>query len=252
MIVDPLFYMAAIPAVFLVGLSKGGFGGSIALLGVPLISLVISPVQAAAIMLPILVVMDIVGLMSYRGLYDTTILRVMIPGAIVGILIGYLTATWVTSDHVKLIVGCVALLFSLKFWFGGSTNAPAKPRNNIKGVFWGMMAGFTSFVSHAGGPPYQMYTLPLKLEKRLFAGTAILFFSSVNAVKLVPYFLLGQFSSTNLATSAILLPLAPVATLVGVWAVKKVSQDAFYRVTYAVILVVSLKLISDGLSSVWT
>lgn len=252
MIVDPLFYLAAIPAVFLVGLSKGGFGGSIALLGVPLISLVISPVQAAAIMLPILVVMDIVGLVSYRGLYDTTILRVMIPGAIAGILIGYLTATWVTSDHVKLIVGCVALLFSLKFWFGGSTNAPAKPRNTIKAVFWGMLAGFTSFVSHAGGPPYQMYTLPLKLEKRLFAGTAILFFFSVNAVKLLPYFLLGQFSSTNLATSAILLPLAPVATLVGVWAVKKVSQDAFYRVTYAVILLVSLKLIFDGLSSVWT
>ena len=121
----------------------------------------------------------------------------------------------------------------------------AKP-NTGKGVFWGIVAGFTSFVSHAGGPPYQMYTLPLRMDKRLFAGTAVVFFSVTNAVKLVPYFLLGQFNTQNLATSAVLLPLAPVATLTGVWAVKRISQEGFYKVTYAAVLLVSLKLIWDG------
>lgn len=251
MITDPWFYAVAIPAVFLVGLSKGGFGGSIAMLGIPLMSLVISPIQAAAIMLPILVVMDMVGLVSYRGLYDGQVLRIMIPGAIAGIFVGYLTAAWVTADHVKLIVGTVALIFSLNFWLGKRMQAAARSHHVPSGLVWGAVAGFTSFVSHAGGPPYQMYTLPLKLEKRLFAGTAIIFFSTVNMVKLVPYFLLGQFSSTNLTTSAVLLPLAPVAILIGVWAVTKISQDLFYRITYAAVFVVSLKLIHDGLTSLW-
>jgi len=251
MITDPWFYAAAVPAVFLVGLSKGGFGGSIAMLGIPLMSLVISPIQAAAIMLPILVVMDMVGLVSYRGLYDARVLRIMIPGAIVGILVGYLTAAWVTADHVKLIVGCVALMFSLNFWLGKRMQAAARTNHVPSGLFWGAIAGFTSFVSHAGGPPYQMYTLPLKLEKRLFAGTAIIFFSAVNMVKLVPYFLLGQFSSTNLTTSVVLLPLAPAAILIGVWAVRKISQDLFYRITYTAVFLVSLKLIHDGLPALW-
>lgn len=251
MITDPWFYAVAIPAVFLVGLSKGGFGGSIAMLGIPLMSLVISPIQAAAIMLPILVVMDMVGLVSYRGIYDARVLRIMIPGAMVGIFIGYLTAAWVTADHVKLIVGAVALTFSLNFWLGKRMHAAARSNHAPSGLFWGATSGFTSFVSHAGGPPYQMYTLPLKLEKRLFAGTSIIFFSTVNMVKLIPYFLLGQFSLTNLTTSAALLPLAPVAILIGVWAVKKISQDRFYRITYAAVLMVSLKLIHDGLTSLW-
>ena len=251
MILDPYFYLAAIPAVFLIGMSKGGFGGSIAMLGVPLMSLTISPIQAAAIMLPILVVMDIVGLVSYRRLFDTRILKAMIPGALVGVLVGYLTAAWVTADHVKLIVGVVALLFTLNHWFVLPSDAPPREHRVGSGVFWGGVAGFTSFVSHAGGPPYQMHTLPLKIDKRLFAGTAIVFFSVVNAVKLIPYYALGQFNPENLATSAVLLPLAPIATLFGVWAVNKVSQELFYRVTYAAVFIVSLKLIWDGGRSIW-
>ena len=249
MIDDPLFYLAALPAVFLVGLSKGGFGGSISLLGIPLMSLVISPIQAAAIMLPILIAMDIVGLLSYRRHFDAGILRIMLPGALMGILVGYLTAAWVTADHVKLIVGVIALLFTLNHWFRSAGRVPSRQKNVAGGLFWGALSGFTSFVSHAGGPPYQMYTLPRQMDKQLFAGTSTVFFASVNAAKLAPYFFLGQFNGQNLATSAMLLPLAPVATLIGVWAVKTVSQDAFYRVTYMAVFVVSLKLIWDGLTS---
>ena len=254
MISDPTFYLAALPAVFLVGMAKGGFGGSISLLGVPLMSLVISPIQAAAIMLPILVTMDIVGLLSYRRTFDPTILKIMIPGGIAGIFIGYLTAAFVTADHVKLIVGLVAFAFSANYWIARvakTDNRPPQPHRPVRGFLWASISGFTSFVSHAGGPPYQMYTLPLKIDKRLFAGTSIIFFSVVNAVKLVPYFHLGQFSAQNLATSAVLLPLAPLATLFGVWAVKKVSQESFYQLMYACVALVSLKLIWDGASALF-
>ncbi|NRG17346.1 sulfite exporter TauE/SafE family protein [Rhizobiales bacterium] len=248
-IADPIFYALAVPAVFLVGLSKGGFGGSIALLGVPMMSLAISPVQAAGIMLPILVTMDIVGLVAYRGKFDKASLKILLPGAVIGIAIGYFTAAFVTEAHVRLIVGLVALLFSLNYYLGRANRGEARPHKPWRGRFWGVVAGFTSFVSHTGGPPFQMYMLPLRLNPVLFAGTAIIFFSTVNAIKLVPYFLLGQFDATNLATSAVLLPIAPVATLFGVWLVHYVKAETFYRVTYAMVLAISFKLIWDGLGA---
>lgn len=252
MITDPWFYAAAIPAVLLVGMAKGGFGGPIALLGVPLMSLVISPVQAAGIMLPILVAMDCVGLYAYRGVYHWPSLRILLPSAIVGIAIGYLTAALVTDAHVRLIVGGVALVFTLNHWFGdrlrGGTASPPEPAQPpaSQGVLWGAVGGFTSFVSHAGGPPFQMYMLPQRLDPKLLAGTAVIFFTVVNQVKLIPYYALGQFSSENLSTSAVLFPLAVAAVALGVWLVKRVDADTFYRVMYAAVFVVSLKLISDG------
>ncbi len=248
MIEDPLFYAAAIPAVLLIGLSKGGFGGAIALLAVPLLSLRIPPIQAAGIMLPILICMDMVGLWAWRGTYNKKTLIIMIPAAIVGIVLGWLTAAYVTDAHIRLIVGCVALAFSASYFLGGAKSKESRPHSWPKGLFWGAVAGFTSFVSHAGGPPYQMYTLPLRMDSKLFAGTAIIFFSVVNLVKVVPYFYLGQFNAENLATSAILLPLAPLATLAGVKLVKITPQDTFYAITYSAVLIVSFKLIWDGLT----
>ena len=246
MITDPMFYLAAVPGVFLMGMSKGGFGGTIAMPGVPLMTLVIPPVQAAAIMLPILIVMDVVGLIAWRGRYDLTSLKILIPAAIIGIGVDWATAAFVTSAHVRLIVGVVALAFCLDYYLGGAKRLEPRPHNRPKGLFWGAVAGFTSFVSHAGGPRYQMYTLPLRLDPQILAGTGIIFFATVNAVKLGPYFLLGQFSPENLMTLAVLLPLAPVATLFGVWLVKRISPAAFYRYTYAAVFIVSWKLIWDG------
>lgn len=248
-ITDPLFYALAVPAVVIVGLSKGGFGGAIALLGVPLMSLAIPPVQAAGILLPILVVMDMVGLAAYRGTFDKKSLAILLPAAFAGIAIGYFTAAYVTDGHVRLIVGLVALAFALNYYFGTARRGEARPHRPWLGRLWGMVAGFTSFVSHTGGPPFQMYMLPLRLAPTLFAGTAVIFFSAVNAVKLVPYFLLGQFDTTNLATSAVLLPLAPLATLAGVWLVRVVNPQTFYRITYAMVLAISFKLIWDGLKA---
>lgn len=252
MITDPIFYLCAIPAVILVGISKGGFGGSIALLGVPLMTLVISPIQAAGIMLPILILMDLIAVSNYRRTFDKTTLMMTLPGAFAGIALGYALASSVDEAMVRLIVGAVAVAFSLDHWLKrkrANAHLPAA-HSRVKGTVWGAVAGFTSFVSHAGGPPYQMYAIPLKLEKRTYAGTSVMFFFALNVTKLIPYFLLGQFSPANLETSATLLPVAVVAVLLGIWLVKIVPQEAFYRVLYVVVFIVGLKLIWDGATSV--
>lgn len=243
-ITDPWFYAVAVPAVILVGFAKGGFGAGLSLLGVPLMSLIISPVHAAGIMLPILCAMDVVAVLSYRGKVHWPSLAVLVPGGMIGIAIGWATAAWVEESHVRLIVGVVTFLFVLDYWTGAAR--PAQKPNAAKGIFWGTIAGFTSFVSHAGGPPAQMFLLPQKLDRILLAGTMVIMFATMNAVKLVPYFMLGQFDRANLMTSAVLLPLAPIATYIGVWLVRRVSQEVFYRVTYACVFLVSLKLMYDG------
>ena len=173
LILDPWFYAAAVPAVLFVGLSKGGLGGAMGQLGVPLLALVVSPVQGAAIMLPILIVMDIVALWSWRGYRDMRTLKIMLPGAMIGIFTGYLTAKMVTDDMVTLIVGLLGLWFVLRHIISARRKVvAARPHNAVLGAFWGTLAGFTSFVAHAGGPPYQIYTLPLKVDPKIYAGTS--------------------------------------------------------------------------------
>lgn len=254
MMTDPYFYAAAIPAVIMVGLSKGGFGGAMALLGVPLMALAISPVQAAAILLPILIVMDMVSLWSWRSHKDNRTLVIMVPGALIGITIGWITAAWVTAPMIKLIVGIVALRFvwryviqSLATVRNGGKQTPRAHRP-VQGMLWGTLAGFTSFVSHAGGPPYQIYNLPLRQDPKTYTGTSVRFFAIINAIKLVPYFALGQFDATNLSTSLVLAPLAPVATLAGAYIVRRMKPDVFYPFMYVMVLLAALKLIWDGVS----
>jgi len=173
MITDPIFYAAAIPAVLITGISKGGFGG-IALLAVPLLSLVISPVQAAAIMLPILVAMDISSIIAYRDKFDKKNLFVLLPGAVIGIIIGGLTAHLVNDDNIRLIVGVIAVAFTLHFIFKGRTASAVKNPSTPLGVFLGTCSGYTSFVAHAGAPTFQLYMLPQKLDKQIYVGTSVI------------------------------------------------------------------------------
>jgi uncharacterized protein len=250
MITDPLFYAAAIPAVLLVGLSKGGFGGSVSMIGVPIMALAISPVTAAGVMLPILIVMDVVALLAWRGVYDAEVLRLILPASMVGIAIGYATSAATPEAVVRLLLGALCLVFAAQWFFSARHRTEPERASRPKGLLWGTVAGFTSFVSHAGGPPFQVYVMPLRLEPTVFAGTTVIFFGATNFVKLIPYFLLGQFSSRNLATSAVLLPLAPLATMIGVWLVKRVPRERFYLVTYSLLIPVGLKLVADGIEFV--
>lgn len=242
MITDPIFYAAAIPAVLITGISKGGFGG-IALLAVPLLSLVISPVQAAAIMLPILIAMDISSIIAYRDKFDKRNLSILLPGAVLGIIIGALTAHLVNDDNIRLIVGTIAVAFTLHFIFKGRTASAVKNPSSPLGVFLGTVSGYTSFVAHAGAPTFQLYMLPQKLDKQIYVGTSVMFFAALNAIKIIPYALLGMLALGNLSTSLVLLPLAPIGVAMGVWLNRNIPNDIFYWIIYSAIFLVGVSLI---------
>ena len=244
MITDPWFYAVAIPAVLLFGISKGGFGGGLGTAAVPLMALVISPVRAAAILLPILCIMDLVAVWKFRGKWVWPELNVLLPASLVGILIGTLLFDRMSVAVVRLIVGLVATSFTVHYWINRkSSNNRYFPRSYA--VLGGSVAGFTSFVAHSGGPPISMYLLRRPLDRMDFAATTILFFAVVNYVKLVPYAWLGQFDADNLATSAALAILAPIGVLIGAWLHKRVTDRFFFSFVYVLLFAVGLKLIVD-------
>jgi uncharacterized membrane protein YfcA len=248
MLHDPWFYAAAIPAMLVLGLSKGGLGG-LGLLVVPTMSLVISPIQAAGITLPILVLTDIVAVISYWGVFDRTTFRILLPSSLVGILLAWLTAAWVTEGEIRLIVGLVSILFALNYWFRHRQRPEAQSQSIVKGSIWGIVAGFTSFVSHAGGPPFQVYAAPLRLKPRIFAGTQVLLFAIINATKVLPYFFLGQFDTANLTASVVLLPFAIPATFLGVWLVRHIDIASFYKIIYALVFVIGVYLVGESVAA---
>lgn len=246
---DPCILIASICAVTLAGLSKGGFGGTMGMLGVPIMALVISPVQAAAILLPIYIIMDIFSLWSWRREFDLQTLKIMLPAGVVGIAIGWITAAYVSDSSVRLLVGIISVGFVVNYYISKLRKRvqSTQPHRPLLGGICGTVAGFTSFIAHTGGPPYQVYTLPLGQSPRIFTGTSVRFFFIINVIKLVPYFALGQFDATNLKTSFALMPLAVISTLVGAWIVKRMRPDVFYPLMYVLMLLAGMKLLFDGL-----
>ena len=170
----------------------------------------------------------------------------LLPGAILGIIAGGLLAGFVDDRVVRIAVGAIAVLFPIYAVLKPSGGDALIKNNRPLGFASGIVSGFTSFIAHAGGPPFQAYVIPQKLDSRIFAGTAVMFFFVVNFVKVVPYAMLGQFDRENLTTSLILIPIAPIGVLFGAWLVKRIDQTLFYRILYALIFSVGLKLLWDG------
>ena len=250
---DLQFYAIAIPAVLLVGLSKGGMGEALSLMGVPLLSLAVPPVQAAALLLPILIAMDMVSLWMWRQHGDRRTLTILLPGALAGIAIGWATSAFVSRDALRLIIGLITVLFVLRYvhmsWrMRSGAVIAARPHKPMLAHLLGALAGYGSFVAHAGGPPFQIYALPLKLPPRDYIGTIVRFFAILNAVKLVPYFALGQLDFSNLSISLTLFPLAMLATVAGAFIVRRIQPQIFYPFMYLMAFLAGLKLIYDGIT----
>ena len=242
------FYPVAIVAILLTGMVKGGFGTGAGGLAVPLMSIYVAPPEAAGIMLPILCAMDIFGVHAYRGRWSREHLRALLPGALVGIGIGALAFGALPVNAIRLLIGLIAVTFTLNSWFGWTarvTARMAKP-GPAAGAFWGAASGFTSTLAHAGGPPFAVYMLPQRIDKTALVATSAVFFLVVNYVKLVPYAFLGQLNATNLTTALIFAPLAPLGIWLGVWLHKRASEEAFYRVSYTLLFATGLKLIWDA------
>jgi len=247
MIEDPLFYALAIPAFLILGIAKGGFGVALAAVSLPMLAVSVSVPQAAAIMLPLLMAMDLIGLPMYRGRWDATNMRIILPGAVVGTLLGYLAFSRLDEGWIRLLIGAIAVGYPLQARLRRRLAAsPAAVPSWPKGSFWSVVSGFTSFVANAGGPAISVYLLPQRLDKTVFAATLVYYFAIINWLKVVPFWALGQFTTENLATALVLLPLAPIGMMLGRWLHDRVSETLFYRIVDAMLVVVGLRFLWDG------
>lgn len=249
---DLAFLITGALVVILTGISKSGFAGGLGVLSVPALSLFVAPQAAAAIMLPILCVIDVSNVIKYRKDWVKRLVFLLIPGALIGILIGSASFSLINQGWLKLAIGMLALWFTYTTLAANlSSNAgnnPRKPAGSIAAVLLGTVAGFTSFVAHAGGPPIKGFLLSQRLGKTPMVATNSYFFFVMNAMKLVPYFLLGQFSADNLKLSLMLLPFAPIGIFIGFRLHRLVSQDHFVKIVCALLAFAGFKLIWDGIS----
>lgn len=245
LITDWHFYAAAIPAVLLLGISKSGFGTGFGSLAVPIMALSVTVPQAAAILMPILFVMDVMGLAAYRGKWDAKLLRFLVPAGLVGTVVGTLSFRLLDARMVAGLVGIFTLLFlAQQLLFRPRADKPPPPR--WLGAVLTATSGFTSFVAHAGGPPISAYVLPLRLPPVTFAATMAVFFFIINLSKWVPYGWLGLLDLRNMATSVALLPLAPIGVIVGVRMAHRIDPKLFYRLVYLGMLLTGVKLVWDA------
>jgi len=245
---DFQFYLFALPAVLLIGLAKGGFTG-LGALGTPLMALALDdPVKAAAILLPILIAQDAVAIAAFRKSWDPSVLRAMIPGAVIGIALGYLLAAEVSANVIMAVLGAISISFgAYRLWVerGGSIAASSRSPPWIGSLF-GIATGFTSQIAHAGGPPFQMWVMPRKLPRDVLVGTSAIFFAIINWIKVPAYAALGQFTIGNARLSAVLLPVAVLASLLGVRLVRRVPVERFYVIVYWLMILAGAKLLLDG------
>jgi len=246
LISDPFFYAVAIPAVLLLGVSKSGFGAGFGSLAVPMMALSVTVAEAAAILMPLLLVMDVLGSAAFRKDFDPVLLRRILPFGVLGIVLGALLFKLVPPHAVSGVVGIVTLLFLAQrlFWKASTLATPPVYLGRILSV----ISGFTSFVAHAGGPPINAYFIGLRLSPVSFAATMSFFFFVLNLCKWIPYAYLGLLDVRNMATALVLLPLAPIGVWTGVRLARHVSQFVFYRLVYAGMLLTGIKLVWDGLA----
>jgi hypothetical protein len=245
LITDPFFYAVTIPAVLLLGVSKSGFGAGFGSLAVPMMALAVSVPQAAAILMPVLLLMDVLGMAAYRKDFDLKLLKFLIPCGLVGIVVGALLFKLLDARLVAGIVGVFTLLFlAQRLLFPPRADSPPPPR--WLGAILTAMSGFTSFIAHAGGPPVNAYLIPMRLSPIRFTATMAFFFFVINLAKWLPYAWLGLLDWRNFATSLVLLPLAPMGVWAGVRLARRISQVLFYRFLYAGMLLTGVKLVSDA------
>ena len=246
LITEPAFYCVAIPAVLLMGLSKSGFLSGFGAFATPLLALVVPVPQAAAIMLPLLLVMDAAGLQQLWRECDRVLLKRLLPPGLLGTLLGTLLFGVLPAKTVAGVVGALTLLFlAQRLLF--PPRADAQPPPHWLGRLLAVASGFTSFVAHAGSPPINAYVLPLRLTAITYAGTMSVFFAAMNLSKWVPYAWLGLLDMRNMSTALLLLPLAPVGVWLGLWLVRRIASHWFYRIAYGGMFCTGAKLLWDGL-----
>ena len=247
MITDPLFYLLATVAVILLGLSKGGFFG-LGVMALPLMSLQVPPLQAAAIILPTVLAQDALTVWTYRRDWSAWNLKIMIPehGG------GHCASPGCSRPPCPP---------RISGWRSGSSPASsccgtgsatrferlAPQPGVVTGVLFGVIGGFTTMLANAGGPAWQMHLLPQRLDKLTYVGTFTMLFAASNLMKIPAYGALGQLTGENLAIGAVLLPAAVIANYGGIWLVRRTPTELFFRIAYVLMFLISVELIRSAL-----
>ena len=240
-----IFCLTVIPAIILFGIAKSGLGGSVSLVSIPLMTIVMPLNHALAILLPILIFSDFIAAYRFRREFDRETLNLIVPFAATGVIVGSFTFTLFSETFLKLLLGIMGILFvGHYFLYRKVITKPAKP-NFFKGAICSSIAGFTSFCAHSGGTPTSVYLLPLRLKKEIYVGTRIMFFTSINIIKLPFYLYLSMVNFETLYQSIALFPLSLLGILIGYQLLKILEENLFYNIIYALIFLASIKLILD-------
>ena len=241
------FFIFAITSVVFVGISKSGFGAGLGVLSLPLMASQSTLNEALAVLLPLLIAIDLVGLRRFIKNADWRILKLILPAGFVGLLLGMIFFTVITPKALTLFVGIFIMLFLIQMLVTSHFDLrEAKPYPWL-GRLMGLMSGFTGFVAHNGGPPITIFMLREKLLPMVYTSTLGVFFTFINFGKLGPYAYLDLLNFKQLATSVILLPCVPVGVYLGFYLAEKISKKWYYRIVQIFLLIASVKFISDGL-----
>ena len=241
--INLLFFICVVPAIIIFGIAKSGLGGSIALIAIPLMTVVMPLNQALAIILPILILSDFTAVYKFRKEFDLGTLKLLVPFAAVGIFVGSVTFSYFSEDMLKFIVGLMGFLFSAHYFLLKKNKFIPNKKSFFKGSICSVIAGFTSFSVHAGGTPTSIYLLPLRMKKEIYIGTRVIFFTFVNLIKFPFYISLSMITLESFKQSMMLFPLSVVGILIGYQILKYVEENLFYNIIYALILITSSRLV---------
>ena len=246
---NPTTLALACLAVIIVGMAKGGFSG-IGALGTPLLALALPPTVAAAVLLPVLLVQDAVSVWSFRRTWDKWIVSWMLPGAVLGVALATGFSARVEDRQLMLALGLITLTFGVyRLWIErGERIVAASKSPGWVGTLFGVALGFGSQIAHAGGPPFQIWVTPRKLEHETYVGTNSVLFAIINWLKVPTYLLLGSLNRQTLTAAAMLLPLAVISTLIAVRVIRRLKSQRFYTIIYCLMVLLGAKLIWDGVA----
>jgi uncharacterized membrane protein YfcA len=250
LLADPIFMAVAVIGVCLLGISKGGFLG-LGVMALPLMSLFVPPLQAAAIILPTAIAQDFLTLWVYRREWSAWNLKIMLPSMFFGMFVAWLLAASLSAVHIRLAIGLIAALFVLRHWTAKRFERWMPKSSVATGIIFGAIGGMTTMLANAGGPAWQIHLLPQKIEKLPYIGTVSVLFAASNLVKIPGFFTLGYLTRDNLLIGLTLVPIAVLANFLGIWMVRRVSTEMFFRIAYVLMFVIAIELIRSSVRELW-
>ena len=247
---DFSFFIIAAAAMVFSGISKAGFGSGPSFAGASLLSIFIDPAVALGITLPLFMLADVVALPPFWNKWSWPAIKPIVLGSLPGVGLGVFLYRSADADLLRVLLGLISLAFvcyQVLQIVGFFSSTPRKLSTRIGGLV-GSIAGFTSFISHAGGPPVAVYLLAQEMDKTTYHSSTVLIFTIINIFKFVPYAFLGMFTLETLWIDAILAAFILFGALVGIRAHVLVPEKLFFIPNYAMLLIIGIKLLWDGLS----